>query len=302
MKEKQNKINIREEIDLKLDDSHNLPIISGVAMEFMSLYENRDSTFAMISELISRDPALSAQIIRVANSAFYGLRNKVGSLDYAIVLLGLKEVKNIVFMMSVFKMIPEDVEFSFNKTDYLKHSLLTAQAAKILAKALKLNFESSPFLIGLIHDIGKIFLDQNFHKLYSIVMKDVKKFKIPMHIAELDNLGITHSEVGSILTRKWNFPEDISNVILMHHDVENAQNDKMLTSVIHVSDILTNSRNIGLPSPSAAVNIMHDPGWNFIEEEIKNSGDVDLEKILFQIDDELQNSEELLELYYPGKS
>jgi putative nucleotidyltransferase with HDIG domain len=302
MKEKQNKINIRKEINLKIDDARNLPIISGVAMEFMSLYENRDSTFGMITEVISRDPALSAQILRVANSAFYGLRNKVGSLDYAIVLLGLKEVKNIVFMMSVFKMIPEDLEFSFDKTDYLKHSLLTAQAAKILSKALNLNFESSPFLIGLIHDIGKIFLDQNFHKLYSVVMKDVKKLKIPMYTAEFENLGITHSEVGSILTRKWNFPEDISNVILMHHDINNASSDKMLTSVIHVSDILTNSRNIGLPSPSTAVNIMQDPGWNFIEEEIKNSGDVDLEKILFQIDDELQNSEELLELYYPGKS
>jgi putative nucleotidyltransferase with HDIG domain len=302
MEKKSNKINISEEINSKIEDARNLPIVSGVAMEFMSLYENRNSTIEMITELISRDPALSAQILRVANSAFYGLRNKVGSLDYAIVLLGLKEVKNIVFMMSVFKMIPEDMEFSFDKTDYLKHSLLTAQAAKILAKALKLNFESSPFLIGLIHDIGKIFLDQNFHKLYSIVVKDVKKLKIPMHAAEFKNLGITHSEVGSILTRKWNFPEDISNVILMHHDINNALSDKILTSVIHVSDILTNSRNIGLPSPSAAVNIMQDPGWNFIEGEIKNSEDVDLEKILFQIDDELQNSEELLEMYYPGKN
>ena len=82
--------------------------------------------------------------------------------------------------------------------------------------------------------------------------------------------------------------------------LNNALNDKMLTSVIHVSDLLTNSRNIGLPSPSAAVNITHDPGWNFIEEEINNYGDVDLEKILLQIDDELQNSEELLEMYYPG--
>lgn len=300
MKQKQNKINIREEINLKIDDARNLPIISGVAMEFMSLYENRDSTLEMITELISRDPALSTQIVRVANSAFYGLRNKVGSLDYAIVLLGLKEVKNIVFMMSVFKMIPEDAEFSFDKTDYLKHSLLTAQTAKILTKALNLSFKSSPFLIGLIHDIGKIFLDRNFHRLYSNVIKDVKKLKIQMHEAEFKSLGMTHAEVGSILTRKWNFPEDISNVILMHHDINNALTDKILTSVIHVSDILTNSRNIGLPSPSAAVNITQDPGWDFIREEIKNSEDVDLEKILFQIDDELQNSEELLEMYYPG--
>ncbi len=290
-------IRLREDIIERAEDMSALPILPDIAMEIMSFIEDEKISMRRLAKIISKDPSLSAGVLKIANSAFYGLREKVGSLERSLMLLGLREIKNIIFMMSVFKLFPKDGELSFDKEDYLKHSVLTAQVSKMFSRSLKIHFKSSPFLCGLLHDIGKIFLDQNFHIEYLKVLKEVKKENIHMFEAEKNILGIDHAEVGFLLSKAWNFPEDLREAIHYHHDVAKASNDPMLTSVIHLSNLLTNARKIGLPGSSREISIMEDISWEIFSKNKFFIKDIDIEKILFEIDDELCKSEELLKFY-----
>lgn len=288
---------IRKKIIEKAVEANNLPILPDIAFEIMSLSENDNRSMKQISDFISKDPSLTASILKVANSAFYGLKNNVGSLEIALIILGLREIKNIVFMMSLFKLFPSDGEFAFDKYDYLKHSILTANTAKKLAQILKLEFKSSPFICGLLHDIGKIFLDQNSHEEFIEVLKQVKKKNVYMYEAEKNFLGIDHAEVGSILSQAWNFPEEMTDAIKFHHNVKNSLKDKTLTSIIHLANLFTNARKIGLPESSRGVKIIDDIGWIFIGERNPFLKDLDLEKIIFEIDDDLYKVQEIIKFY-----
>jgi putative nucleotidyltransferase with HDIG domain len=290
-------IKIREEIIEKAADISALPILPDIAMEIMSFIEDESISMNHLAKVISKDPSLSAGVLKIANSAFYGLRKKVGTLERALMLLGLREIKNIIFMMSVFKLFPKDGVLSFDKEDYLKHSVLTAQVSRIFSELLHVSFKSSPFLCGLLHDIGKIFLDQNFHNAYLKVLKEIKKENIDMFEAEKKILGIDHAEVGFMLSKAWNFPDDIREAIRDHHDVAKSKTDPTLTCIIHLSNLLTNARKIGLPGSSKEISIMNNISWEILRENKLRVQELDIEKLLFEIDDELSKSEEIIKFY-----
>ena len=171
----------RQKILEKMLEIDSLPILPDIAFEIMSLTENDVRSMKQISELVSRDPSVTAGILKVANSAFYGMKKNVGSLDSAMIIMGLREIKNIVFMMSLFKLFPQDGEFAFDKVDYLTHSIMTAVTANKLSQVLNIEFRSSPFICGLLHDIGKICLDQYAHLEFLTVIKETRKKNIFFH-------------------------------------------------------------------------------------------------------------------------
>ena len=295
MKTEKNKI--KKEILLKVQDTSSLPVIPGVAMEIMSFVDSDSTSMGQIAKCISQDPSLTAQILKVSNSAFYGLRNNVGSLELALILLGIREIKNIIFMMTVFKIFPTNVELSLDKNDFFNHSILTAQTAKILSELLGLHFESSPFLVGLLHDMGKIFLDQYFHLEYMLVLEEIKNNKKYFYQAEKKILGVTHADIGAALVENWALPKDIVETIKYHHDINKSKNNPLLTSIIHIANVLTNARNIGLPSPTKGISLEKDQGWKLLLELKPELARLDIERVLFRIDEELQKSKEVIKIY-----
>jgi putative nucleotidyltransferase with HDIG domain len=290
-------LEIRKKILNKIQDTQTLPILPDIAIETMSFVDEDDYSICQISELISKDPSLSAGILRVANSAFYGLKKNVGTLDMALVLLGLREIKNIIMMMSVFKLFPNDGKFAFDKSDYLRHSILTAKIAQLLSELMEFSFSCSPFIGGLLHDIGKLFLDQIVHDEFIKVLVEVKNKNIFMFEAEKNILGIDHAEIAGILSRSWNFPEDLTDCIEHHHQVEESKNNISLTSIIHISNLFTNARKIGLPESSKGIDILNNTGWKHLEEERPLLKNMDIEKFIFKIDDEMNAAQEILNLY-----
>ncbi len=288
---------IRKKIITEIRETQTLPILPDIAIEIMSFVDDGDYSIRQISELISEDPSLSAGILKVANSAFYGLRKNVGTLDMALVLLGLREIKNIILMMSVFKLFPNDGKFAFDKSDYLKHSILTAKISGILSELLEFNFSSSPFIGGLLHDIGKLFLDQSVHDEFVKVLVEVKNKNVYMFEAEKQLLGISHAEIGGILSKLWNFPEDLIDCIENHHSIEKSKKNICLTSIIHIANLLTNSRKIGLPESTKGIDIINNAGWKYLEKEKPSLKNLDIEKFIFKIDDELKAAQEVLNIY-----
>jgi putative nucleotidyltransferase with HDIG domain len=287
----------RQKILEKMLEIDSLPILPDIAFEIMGMSENDIRSMKQISDLVSRDPSITAGVLKVANSAFYGLKKNVGSLDSALIILGLREIKNIVFMMSLFKLFPQDGEFAFDKVDYLKHSIMTAITANKLTQILNIEFNSSPFICGLLHDIGKICLDQYAHQEFLTVIKEAKKKNIFFFEAERQILGIDHAEIGGMLSKIWHFPDDISDAIKYHHSEIKEVNGISMISIINLANLLTNARKIGVVQTGKGIDIKNNPGWINLEKSTPFFKKIDIEKIFFEVDYDLKNSQEVIKMY-----
>ncbi len=284
---------LKQNIFTKLYNLKNLPVMPGLAIELMSYTIDEETSIKELANLISKDPSLTAQILKVSNSAFYALKRKVGSLEQAIILLGLREIKNLIFTLSIIKLFPKKTKFSFDKIAFLKHSVVTGRTAEILTKVFKLNFQTSPFIAGLLHDIGKIFLDQYFHYEFNLAVERAKQDNKNLFEVEAEELGTDHAYIGGYIAKSWNFPEELIDAINFHHCPDEKNKNILLICVVSIADILTNLREEWLTFPHSGLNIFDLKAWKILVENCLIK-DFDIERILFEIDDELEKSDEVV--------
>lgn len=296
MKLEEQKQNLKQEIFLKLSAIKNLPVMPNLAIDLMSYTIDDDTSIKEIADMIAKDPALTAQILKIANSAFYALKGQIGSLEKAIIILGLREIKNLIFALSVIKLFPKNTKFCFDKISFLKHSILTARTTEILTKAVQLKFEVSPFIAGLLHDIGKIFLDQNFHYEYNSVIEEAVKYDKNIFEVEDQVFGTDHAYIGAQIATMWNFPQELIDAIKFHHCINENSENILLICILNISNVLSNLRNNWLTFPHGEIDFFDMPAWQILAKN-KIINDFDIEKIIFEIDDELERSEDIANLY-----
>lgn len=201
-----------------------LPTISGVAQQINLAVKNESLGAQALAEIISRDPSLTSKVLRLANSAYYGLVREVTHLHRAITILGLDTIKSLALTVSVFRAFccVDGNGKTINLCGLWYHSLGTAVAAKaIIAKTLSVAGDESlaeqAFLCGIIHDIGKIAITQNLPTEMAQVFERMAQQQVPQYEAEKEIIGFTHQRAGQALADAWNFPEEYLKVIRQHH-------------------------------------------------------------------------------------
>ncbi|QOJ00414.1 MAG: HDOD domain-containing protein [Phycisphaeraceae bacterium] len=216
-----------------------------ITLKIVELVEDPKSTAQDLNKIISGDPALSARILKVVNSSFYGLPGQIASINRAIVMLGLNAVKNIAIAASLAKLFRGgDLTPTFSARDLWAHSSATAVAAKMTADALKLGLSDEAFLAGLIHDIGMMVeMQYDRNKLIDVfgrVGADSKNIPAAdMLQIEQEVFGATHQDFGSALCEKWKFPRTFGLVTGFHHrPLEAPQGSRTLVCIVHVADRL----------------------------------------------------------------
>jgi len=232
----------------KIGDIATLP---EVTLKIIKVVEDPNSTARDLHAIIKNDPALSAKILKVVNSAFYGLPGQISSVDRAIVLLGLRAVKNIAIAASVtrlFKSIPSIK--GFNPRDLWKHSLAVAVAARLICRFRDKAHAEEAFLAGLIHDLGVIVALQAFSDRFNEVVQKAAAGKIWCE-AEIEVFGVDHQALGLALAAKWKFPLSLRAPIGYHHCPERVSEEhRWLTYVVHVADLIACQDGYGFaPSP-----------------------------------------------------
>ena len=229
-------------IKLIVNRIHNLPTPPMVFAQVNKVISDPNTSAYEIGAIISEDPALSAKVLKLTNSAFYGLPRTVTSVKQAIIILGLDVVKSLVLSASVFDTFSKQYQVDKSYLDsFWRHSLLVAFMARIISR--NKNFPSfmeaeESFSAGLLHDIGKLVilahLPEEFQK---IKLMTAKNPEAPVCQVEEQILGFDHAAVGSYLCVKWNLPDQLSSAIQFHHFPE-QDIDNMTTQIIHVSDHL----------------------------------------------------------------
>ncbi|MEX0652799.1 MAG: HDOD domain-containing protein [Phycisphaeraceae bacterium] len=219
-----------------------------VTMKIIKLVEDPDSTARDLNAVISNDPALGARILKVVNSAFYGLPGQIGSINRAIVLLGLNAVKNIAIAASLAKLFRGGrIAPNFNARDLWTHSIAVASGTRLLAERAGLGLPDEAFLAGLIHDIGILVEIQARRPKFVEVLELCQRTPdMTLREAERRVLGADHEQFGAALCRTWKFPASFAYVTGFHHrPMELQPANRTLTSLVHLADVLAARMEMG---------------------------------------------------------
>jgi HD-like signal output (HDOD) protein len=218
-----------------------------ITLKIIELVENPRSTAQDLNKLISNDPALVARILKVVNSAFYGLPGQIGSINRAIVLLGLNAVKNIVIAASLTKLFRGGrVSPHFSAKDLWTHSIGVGVMSKMIVTKLQNALPDEAFLAGLIHDIGILVELQAFREPLVEVAERAAKEETKYIDLETQIIGVDHQALGAALTTKWKFPRSFQYVTAQHHHpLSLAPECRWLTSIIYVADHICAREGIG---------------------------------------------------------
>ena len=199
-----------------------LPTISAVANEINTSDKNDSLTAKSLGTIISRDPALTATVLKLANSAYYGMAREITSIERAVTVLGFDTIKNLALTISVFHVFktPEGPLLDLKGLWY--HSLGVGLAAKHLALhspilACDKTLPEQAFIGGILHDIGKIAFARSLPAEMAEILRQTRSGSITQHEIEKTILGFNHQKAGQAMAAAWNFPEDYQTTIRLHH-------------------------------------------------------------------------------------
>jgi diguanylate cyclase (GGDEF)-like protein len=227
-----------------------LPSIPGVAIKLIETIQKSDPDIREITRLISSDAVLSAKLLKIVNSSFYGFVNKITTIEQAIKLLGLNTVKNFSLSLILKTSFLKKGPSSLNLASFWKDCLVGAIAAKLLAEREKIKNPEEVFFLGLLANIGSLTLAYLLPGQYSVVLSEIQTKKISSQDAENQVFGCNHMDIGALLTQSWGLPETFHIPIQHHHEVkslpESCNNDiRTRTTILHLSSLYVELLNSG---------------------------------------------------------
>jgi putative nucleotidyltransferase with HDIG domain len=225
---------------------------------------------AEVAEEIAKDQVLTAKVLKLVNSGFYGFRQPITTITHAMVLLGLDVVKTLVLTASVLDIVDA---MNHYMAGLWEHSLGTARAANAIAERLGVPNPEEVALSGLLHDIGKVIIAQTFPAEHARIRQIVLERNCLQIEAEQDVLGVTHPEVGVWLLRKWSLPPKMVQAIGYHSNFHPRRDFADRTAIVHVADILTRAKGIGYPGDSRMPRLNPD-AWALLQLSMKDVADI----------------------------
>ena len=225
-----------------LRDVDSLPALPGTVQEVQELVQRNDTSAADVAEVISRDPAIAAKALRLANSASYGFHNRVDDIRLAVTLLGLRETYHLVLTSAIVNMF--DKSKTFDYMSYWMESMVSASIAQSLAKGFKQMKVSGAFTAGLLHDLGRLALSEIAPKQSAQI--DRSLLGLELVAAEEKLMGIAHTEAGFHLGVHWGLPTEIVQTIRFHHSPALASDERRtLVSLVNVADVVSRAHRPG---------------------------------------------------------
>lgn len=221
-----------------------LPEIPSVVFELNEVIANPISSADHIARVVNKSPSLTALLLRIVNSSFYGLPSKIDKVSHAVTLIGTREISGLalgISILSIFKNIPREM---IDMYSFLKHSLACGILSRILAAQKNFGQTEQLFVSGLLHDLGRLILYIYFAEESHNILSRARNNNKLLYEAEYDYLDCNHAQVGKQLMEQWKLPLILENNVLYHHNPSEAQ-QPIPAAIIHLADIIVNSLGIG---------------------------------------------------------
>lgn len=240
-----------------LKDIDSLVSLPAVCVRVNELAEDPKSSAVEIAEAISQDPNLTTQILRIANSPFYGFPTRVDTISRAIAVIGTQDLRDLVLSASIIKAFSKQKNEIFNLERYWHHSLFTAFIARQLGSKTTtpiLNKERL-FLAGLLHDIGKLVMSIKIPEIMRIVKMRSEEGCEPFYEVEKLVFGLGHAEIGAELMRQWNLPKSLQFVAKYHHKPSRTKEFLLEASIVHIANALARHENVSVSDSDFPIKI-----------------------------------------------
>jgi putative nucleotidyltransferase with HDIG domain len=227
-----------------------IPTLSPMLQKIISTVESSNANAHDLTEVIFRDPSLASKVLKVSNSAYYGFPKNVDNLDRAVALLGFNMIRSLAMSVGIIRTLPSrNRAINFSRERLWIHSLAVGTIMKEMAMRQGMHEESdSLFVAGLLHDIGKVVLDQFFAEEYQQALEESGCLESgSVCESEKNYFGIDHGEVGSILLKRWNFPVSLCSLVAMDHKAEVPEGVNAAdVAMLHIADILSKEGGMGV--------------------------------------------------------
>lgn len=281
---------ILKNIIRKVDSLPTLPTTYARISELM----RKPTTCALdIADVISRDQVLTARLLKLVNSAFYGFSGRITTVSSAVVVLGFRAIRSLVLSSSVMDLFKEKEANPFlDPVDFWKHSLAVAACSKLISKNIDYDDPEEFFVAGLLHDIGKLIQNQFLKASFLEALSHAEKSRMCLYDAELEKMGLAHSETGLMLCEKWKLPECIREAIFFHHTPQKSNRYPVFAAVVHVSNVIVKSLELGA-SGDSIVGPFYQEAW-----EILSFPQSQLEPLMHKL---LIETEEIFQILKPAR-
>jgi HD-like signal output (HDOD) protein len=216
-----------------------------------------------IAEVVNRSPSLTALLLKIVNSSFYGFPSKIDKVSHAVTLIGTREIYGLalgISILSIFKNIPKEI---IDMYSFLKHSLACAILSRVIAAHLNSSQTEQLFVSGLLHDLGRLILYIHFPtESHNIIARSINEASL-LYREEKDYLGCDHAQVGRQLLKQWKLPMLLENNVFYHHKPSAAQ-QPIPATIVHLADLIVNSLGIGSSGERFVPPLDHD-AWENLE-------------------------------------
>jgi len=217
-----------------------------VCIRVNEMLDEPSVTAAELGHVISQDTSLTARLLKIVNSSYYGFQAKIETVSRAVTVVGLRELRGLVIAASAvetFSNVPNEI---LNKVRFWRHSLYCGVIARLLAEECHVLHSERLFVAGLLHDIGKLIIAQRLPQETRMILLASESEQRSEVDVEKDFLGFDHAEVGGELMQAWNMPETLIESVAYHHQPQNAEKGLMETCLVHLANIFTDEAENGL--------------------------------------------------------
>ena len=249
-------------------------VLKSVALKVFQMANDPIATALDITEVVEGDDYLSALVLKVANSSYYGNSGNVKSINESVVLLGFTGIKSIAIAASL--LVRKD-DGTVKKTEIIvrerlwRHALSTAIAAKFVAEKMAFGDTGQAYIAGMVHDIGRLAIFQYNEKVFYEIENYSQAKKTTLADAETAITGFDHAQIGAMILQKWGFPEAIVQAVAYHHKFYDDLKDKELVAIVTIANFISNSLGFGsanIPSLDSGVLKLYDLDFEIIKKFI----------------------------------
>ncbi|MGL1889392.1 MAG: HDOD domain-containing protein [Reichenbachiella sp.] len=268
----------------------NLPTLPTIAAKLIEVVDNPRTSAKMLGELISEDQVLTAKLLKMCNSAYYGLSHEVTTVNMAIVILGFESVKEVTLSVSVLNYFKRaKAQTSFDLSSFWEHSASVGLASKIIAQRIFPSGANEAFLGGLLHDLGKVVLVQYMPKDFDAILDESQEKGALLFDQEQKYFGVHHGVIGFWLSKKWKLPDAVSQIMRHHHHPWLAPLHKELVAAVYLANILCQQCELGHSGNSKPPEI-GEQFWEFAHDINLGIDEIDIESFKEEILEEIDRS------------
>ncbi len=282
-------------------DVQTIPVYSPVLARLLEIFSSENTSMEVLSQVVNTDPALSARVLGLVNSAGYGLVHPVTNLSEAVVYLGVDGVKRLALGITLFeKIVQSGRQKPFDRIFFWRHCLCVATLAMAIAEQTGSVNPAEAYACGLLHDFGKIFFDLQGRVNYGDFIATLAKSTNPMITDERELMGMGHDDLGAYFAVEWNLPRTFVLAVKYHHQryahLDLSRQESLVIAIVSLANFLSWTQGMG------SVDIVRPP---LLQPEVEANIDlarIDVVKIIGRMDREMKNISEFYDFVFPSPS